>query len=423
MGGRVVTPKILSVAWWEYSEKIKSKAFIVSLILLPVVIVGLVLVPAMFVSRTDSSTRQIGMVDETGEFAPTFAKMLAERFILPDGRPNYLLRILPHHGTTDIFQTVVIADSMVVRGEMEGYFILRSPVGGVVDAEYRTHNVGNVRLQEKLTPVLREAVTSVKLRERGIDPNLIAEIGRSIKIRTFKLSPEGGSEEAAFEQTFFSVYLYMMMLFFIIMTSGQLLVRSMLEEKSNRIVEVLLSSVPARDIMGGKILGLGALGLTQLLTWAVFATSVSAYAGIAVIPPGAAMLLAVYFILGYLLYTAIFVTAGAPLSTEQEAQQVTSLFSLGLVVPLALSFPVMQDPGSTLAIVLTLIPVFTPMMMAIRIPSQLPPLHEIIISLCIMGASVFVMMRVAGRVFSASVLLSGKRLSFREIRILLGKPG
>ncbi len=235
------------------------------------------------------------------------------------------------------------------------------------------------------------------------------------------MSPGGRSEETAFDQTFFSVYMYMMMLFFIIMTSGQLLVRSMLEEKSNRIIEMLLSSVPARDIMGGKILGLGALGLTQLLTWGIFATAVSMFSGLSVIPLGNALLLSVYFVLGYLFYTAIFVSAGAPLSTEQEAQQVTSLFSLGLVVPLALSIPVMQDPGSALAIVLTMIPVFTPMMMAIRIPSQMPPLNEIVFSLCILGASVYVMMRLAGRIFSASVLLTGKRLSFRELKAVLGK--
>ncbi|HLF14028.1 MAG TPA: ABC transporter permease [Bacteroidota bacterium] len=416
-----MTSKILAVAWWEYSEKIKSKAFIVSLILLPAVIVGLVLVPAIFVTGSDTEPRELGIVDETGAYASTFSELLGDRFILPDGRPNYRLHVIARGGSADIFQMVVLADSMVLRGEMEGYFILRSPLGDLVDAEYRTHNVGNIRLQEKLTPVLREAVTAVKLRRRGIDPEMIAELGHSLKLRTFKVSPGGRSEETAFDQTFFSVYMYMMMLFFIIMTSGQLLVRSMLEEKSNRIVEILLSSLPARDIMGGKILGLGALGVTQLLTWGIFATAVSRYSGLSVIPLGGALLLTVYFILGYLFYSAIFVSAGAPLSTEQEAQQVTSLFSMGLVVPLALSFPVMQDPGSALAIVLTLIPLFTPMMMAIRIPSQMPPLNEIILSLCILGASVFVMMRLAGRIFSASVLLSGKRLSFRELRAMLAK--
>jgi ABC-2 type transport system permease protein len=414
-----VNRNLIAVAWWEYSEKIRSRAFLVSLILLPAIIVGLVIVPAAFVSGSEGETHEIGVLDETGEYAAAFRDLVTARFTPEDGRPNYRLVDLPHHGAADIFQAVVFADSMVVRGELAGYFILRSPFGGFVDAEFRSGSVGGVRLAEKLTPVLREAVTAVRLRERGIDPGLVAELGRSLRIRTLALSRDGGFEEAAFEQTFFSVYMYMMMLFFIIMTSGQLLVRSMLEEKSNRIVELLLSSVPPRDIMGGKILGLGALGITQLATWGVVATVAAGLSGLPMIPIGNALLMTVYFVLGYLLYTAVFVTAGAPLSTEQEAQQVTTLFSLGLIVPLGLSVPVMQDPGSTLALVLTMIPFFTPMMMAIRIPSQMPPLHEIVISLCILGASVFVLMRLAGRIFSASVLLAGKRLNFRELRAVL----
>ncbi len=414
-----MNPKLLSVAWWEYSEKIRSKAFIVSLILLPAVIVALVVVPALFVTGADRDPRELAIVDEAGIYAPGVAKLLEERFVLPDGRPNYRLRTIALSGPTDLYRSILLGDSLVLRGEIEGYFILRSPIGDLVDVEYRTLNAGAIRLQEKIIPALREAVIEVKMRARGLDPGLIGELGRSINVRTFKVAPGGLMEETAFEQTFFGAYLYMMMLFFIIMTSGQLLVRSMLEEKSNRIVEMLLSSVPARDIMGGKILGLGALGATQLLAWGVFATVVGRFAGLAVIPLGSALLLSVYFVLGYLLYTAVFVSAGAPLSTEQEAQQVTSILSLGLVVPLALAFPVMQDPGSTLAIALTMVPLFTPMMMAIRIPTQMPPLTEILLSLSLLAAGVFVMMRLAGRIFSASVLLTGKRLNFSELKALL----
>ncbi len=415
-----MSAKLVSVAWWEYSEKIRSKAFIVSLILLPAVIVALVVVPAFFATGADGEQRELAIVDEAGIYAATVVRFLEERFLLPDGRPNYRLRVITPPGSTDIYRSVLAGDSLVLRGEIEGYVILRSPIGGLVEVEYRTLNAGSLRLQERIIPAIREALIEVKMRARGIDPGLISELGRSINVRTFRVASGGQVEETSFDHTFIGSYMYMMMLFFIIMTSGQLLVRSMLEEKSNRIVEMLLSSVPARDIMGGKILGLGALGVTQLLVWGVFATVIGRFTGLAVIPLGSAILLSVYFVLGYLLYTALFVSAGAPLSTEQEAQQVTSLLSLGLVVPLALAFPVMQDPGSTLAVVLTIIPLFTPMMMAIRIPGQMPSLPEILLSLGMLGLSVVLLMRLAGRIFSASVLLAGKRLSFRELKAVLG---
>lgn len=415
--------KLLAVAWWEYSEKIRSKAFLVSLILLPAVIVALVIVPAAFVSGSEKDTHQIGMLDETGEISATFRDLLEARLTPDDGKPNFHIVDLPFQDPADVLQAVVFADSMVARGELAGYFILRSPIEGMVNAEYRSGSVGGVRLAEQVTPILRDAVTAVRLRQRGIDPGLVAELGRSLRVRTFALSREGVFREAAFEQVFFSVYMYMMMLFFIIMTSGQLLVRSMLEEKSNRIVELLLSSVSPQDIMGGKILGLGALGVTQLATWGIVATVAAHFSGLPIIPLGNALLMTVYFVLGYLLYAAVFVTAGAPLSTEQEAQQVTTILSLGLVVPLALCVPVMQDPGSTLAVVLTMIPFFTPMMMAIRIPTQLPQLYELVASLLILGVSVILLMGLAGRIFSASVLLAGKRLSLAEVRSILRERG
>jgi len=411
--------KLFVVAWWEYSEKIKSKAFIISLVLLPAVVAGLVLIPAVFASRAETQERHLGIIDETGLYGPTFSSMLNGRYSLPDGNPAFRAEEFPPGTGGGFIPAVTLVDSLVLTGHLEGYFILRSPGGTLVDVEYRTRNTGNVRIQEKVLPVLREAVTTVKLRQEGVDPDLVAGFGNSVRLRTFSLSAGGIATETAFEKTFFSVYLYMMMLFFIVITSGQLLVRSVLEEKSGRIVELLLSSVTSDEIMGGKILGLGGLGLTQMFVWGGFAAVVSRLSGLSIIPPGNAAVLAVFFVLGYLLYAAIFVAAGAPLSTEQEAQQVTSLFSLGLIVPLGLSFTVMQDPGSAVSMALTLIPFFTPMMMAIRIPVDMPPLAEIVTSMVLLGISVYAVMRLAGKVFSASVLLTGKRLTIREIRALI----
>jgi ABC-2 type transport system permease protein len=409
----------LVVAWWEYSEKIRSKAFIISLVLLPAMVTGLVVIPALFTARSETVPRRLGVIDETGLYEDEFASLLEERFALPDGTPSFHPVVLRAGPAGDILPVMLRADSMLLGDRLDGYFIIRSPVGTLVDVEFRASTGGNVRLQERIAPVLREAVTAVKLRRSGIDPALVAGFGKSVRIRTFKISDGELFQETAFEHTFFSVYLYMMMLFFIIITTGQMLVRSMLEEKSNRIAELLLSSVSPGDLMAGKILGLGGLGLTQMFLWGSFAFIVSRAAGLPIIPLGSALLLGVYFVLGYLLYAAIFVTAGAPLSTEQEAQQVTSVFSLGLVLPLGLAIPVMQDPGSTFSTILTMIPFFTPMMMAIRIPLSMPSLAEIMVSLALLGGSVYFTMIMAGRVFSASVLLAGKRLSIREVGRLI----
>jgi ABC-2 type transport system permease protein len=127
------------------------------------------------------------------------------------------------------------------------------------------------------------------------------------------------------------------------------------------------------------------------------------------------LLMLVYFVLGYLLYAAIFVAVGAPLTTEQDAQQATSLVSIALVVPLAFAIPVMQDPTSLLSRILTQIPFFTPTFMALRLSIQLPAWWEIALSLATLTLSIIGMMWVASRIFRIGILLTGKRPSLKEL--------
>jgi ABC-2 type transport system permease protein len=131
------------------------------------------------------------------------------------------------------------------------------------------------------------------------------------------------------------------------------------------------------------------------------------------------LLLLAFFVLGYLFYAAIFVAAGSPLSTEQEAQQVTSYLMLIFIIPLIIALPVMQDPNTTLVSVLTFIPLLTPTMMALRIPIQMPSATEIIGSMLVLGLSTVFMMWAAAKIFRTAILAYGKRPSIKEIISLL----
>ena len=207
----------------------------------------------------------------------------------------------------------------------------------------------------------------------------------------------------------------MMMMMFLVITSGQLLVRSMLEEKSNRVVEVLVSSCSSQELMAGKILGLSGLGLTQLAVWAAIGVVVSLKLGLTMVPPLSAVLLFAYFILGYLFYAAIFVALGAPVSTEQEAQQITSYLTLILFVPMAIAFAIMQNPNSLLVTVLTYIPLMTPTMMAMRIPINMPSPVEIIVSITLLAASALGAIWAAGKIFRVAILAYGKRPTVSDL--------
>jgi ABC-2 type transport system permease protein len=236
-----------------------------------------------------------------------------------------------------------------------------------------------------------------------------------LDVKPVKLSQTGEKESGDFVTVFFSAYVPLMMLFFLILTSGQLLVRSMLEEKSNRIVEVLVSSVAPTDLMAGKVLGLSALGFTQIGFWGLIALALTLHFSISVFPIVQVILLLIYFALGYLLYAAIFIGLGSPLTTEQEAQQVTSYLVIVVVLPLALAIPAIQNPGSTLMKVLSFIPLLTPTMMTLRISIQIPSAWEIVGTIVLMAGSIYVCMVAAGRIFRIAVLSTGKRPSVKEV--------
>jgi ABC-2 type transport system permease protein len=206
-----------------------------------------------------------------------------------------------------------------------------------------------------------------------------------------------------------------MMLMMLIMTSGQILVRSVIEEKSNRIIEILVSSCSATELMIGKILGLSALGLTQIGFWFLIAAAVSMQFGIVLISFSIVPLIMVYFVLGYILYAAIFVTVGAPLTTEQEAQQFTGYLSIILVMPVAFAFVAIQNPEALWIKILSFFPLLTPTLMVLRISISMPPVWEIFGTISILLASAVFMIWAAGKVFRLGILITGKRPTLREI--------
>ena len=405
--------KMFAVARWEYVEKIKSKAFLISLVLMPVIMIAFGVLPTLFVSRSDTESRKIGVFDQTGRLIKPLQQYLDRRYKLPDGRPNYVLIMLADT-MNSVKEGKNLADALVLAGGIEGYVIIPRSIMTDSSVEYRSENVGNIRVTDRLTSSIRDLVVQRKLHERGIDPVFARELTTPLEMRTIKLS-KSGEEESGFGEIFFKAYIFMMMLVFMIMMSGQMLVRSMLEEKSNRVVEVLVSSCAPKELMGGKILGLSGLGLTQMGVWAVIGFGISLKLGINFISLPAALLLLTYSVLGYLLYAGIFVAVGAPVSTEQEAQQITSYLTLILFVPMAIAFAIMQNPNSLLVTVLTYIPLMTPTMMAMRIPINMPSPVEIIVSITLLAASALGAIWAAGKIFRVAILAYGKRPTVSDL--------
>lgn len=406
--------KYLDVATWEFLEKIKSKAFLISLVLMPVIMVGFGILPGMLAMRSDEEITVIGFIDETNGLHSVLAKRLTERFKLPNGQPNYELRNLKDSdGSIEMLKAR--ANRLIADREIEGYLLIPATVYDSGYVEYRSENVSNIRVLERLGRTIEEVVAEKKLADHGFDPDVIRKLKTDVDIKPIKVSEKGEETGTGFMETFFSMYIYVMMLMFMVLTSGQLLIRSVVEEKSSRVIEVLLSSCSSRDLMVGKILGLSALGIAQILIWGIIGTAMSLKFGSNLFLTGNLSLSLVFFILGYMLYAAIFVGAGSPVTSEQEAQQITSYVSLLLVSPIVLAFPVMQNPDSLFVKILTFIPLLTPAFMLLRIPIQMPETWEILTAVGILLFSVIVCMWAAGKIFRVAILVYGKRPTLPEL--------
>jgi ABC-2 type transport system permease protein len=407
--------KILAVARWEYVEKVKSKAFLIGLFLTPLIMVGMGVLPSLLATQEDKTSKAIGVIDESGQLAAAFAERMQTRYLLSDGRPNYVVMPIEQVPGAPPEEAIGEADRRVASGDIEGYCIVKGMGTADTVVEYRTRAVGDFMLGARIEEALRGIITERRARERGVEPQLLKELQVKLDLKTVKISKTGEKEDSGFLMVFFSAYVFMMMLFFLIVTSGQVLVRSVLEEKSNRIVEVLVSSCSPTQLMAGKVLGLSGLGFTQIGFWALIGVAATAQFGLNIVPPVNALLLIVYFVLGYLFYAAVFIGAGSPLTTEQAAQQVTSYLVLLLVIPIVLALPAMKNPDATWIKVLTFIPLLTPTMMALRIPIQMPQLWEIVLTIVIMLLSIYFGMVAAGRIFRVGILMTGKAPGLGEI--------
>jgi len=280
--------------------------------------------------------------------------------------------------------------------------------------EYRSPNVSDIEGIRILERRISGIISEYKIEHAGLDPIRVRELSRSTEMRTVRIS-EKGEKESGFLESFGISYVFLIFMLIMVLSSGQMLVRSLVEEKSNRIIEVLVSSCSPVDLMLGKIVGISMLGMVQVLFWTSIGVVLVYAAELRNLPLDNLWLMVLNFFLGFLLYAAIFVAFGSLASTEQEAQQMTGYLSMLLMLPIIIAFIATQNPNSPILIVLTMIPLITPQMMFVRLPITTPPVWEIALSLFILVAAIFIVTWIAAKIFRTGILLTGKRPGLGEI--------
>ncbi len=258
-----------------------------------------------------------------------------------------------------------------------------------------------------------------------IDPALQQRAARPFRIESVTLSQSGetqGGGPLGIVSTFVVPYFMGLLLVMTIFTSSGYLLQSIAEEKETRVIEVVLSSVTARELLAGKVIGLGALGLTQILVWLLSAWGLNggAWALLAIsIPlmerPEVLILAVVYYLLGYTLYAVLMAAAGSLGTTARESQQIAGIFSLAAAAPYMVSGFLFTNPNAMLARVLSWFPLTGSTMMMLRLPMSEVPAVDIIVSILTLMASIPVVLWAGAKVFRMGLLMYGKRATLPQV--------
>ena len=405
--------KIWTIAKWEYLEKVKTKTFIISIIITPLIIIAFSLLPTLLTDEEMPRVKTIGVIDTSGTYFNLLREEL-EEFKIDNEQPQYLLINLTEQNKS-IDQIKESANSAVLKGKLEGYILLQFPNIDSLVTEYRSESIGNFRDVGRIERALNSVRIQKKLHQEGIQPELVSFIQTKIELKHIKVEDNGIEGKQDFLITFFSSFIFILLLMMMVVYSGQMLVRSMLEERSNRLIEVLVSSSTPEELLAGKVIGLSSLGFTQILIWFLIGL---ALAGSSLIPLGAfenILPMLIYFVLGFLFYTTLFVGIGSVVTTEQEAQQITTYISLILLLPVVIAMPAIQNPDFIAIKIFSYIPLTIPSVMLLRLNISPVSTYEIIFTILLMLLSIIIMIKVSAKIFIIGILSYGIKPTFKEI--------
>lgn len=420
--------KMWTVLRREYFSRVKTKGFVIGTILLPLFMLGLFVVPVFLALIKSEKPKQIVVVDQTGEIFDSLYVALDERDAAGQRLYDFIKReVAPPE--LEAAKDSLAAD--VDRGALDGYIIIPAAVFDHGAAEYYGKSVSNESENEAIEDAISNIVTATRIARSGLDAEQIRQMVRSIRLNTFRVKA-GGEEEKDPGFSFIIAYFLGFFIYMAMFIYGAIVMRSVIEEKTSRVVESVISSLKPFQLMAGKIFGVGAVGLTQFLIWALAMGLLSLYglalAGLFVSDPskvqgldlptislGTLGFFVLFFVLGYFLYSTIYAGIGAMVNSEQEAQQFLVPIGLIIVVPFLMMTFIITNPSSQTSVIMSLVPFFAPIIMLARIAVEMPPFWQIGLCVVLMILTILGMIWVVGRIYRVGVLMYGKRPTLPEI--------
>ncbi len=426
--------KIFAVIKKEYKIIVQKKSFIIMTVLTPVLMAAMMFVPVLLM-KMGRTEKKIAVADYAGGYYQALsAKPAAKQAKRKGGLDMDAMNNRQDLGVSGriTFQQVELAgrdastlvrayEQKVLKKEIDGLLLIPADVKASRQVSYYSTSVSDFTTIKFIESTLRTAISKQLLLEKRIDPAVVDEATREISMETFKVKKEGTTKSDSGMDYMMSLFM-IVILFMVLINYGQMIMRGVLEEKTNRISELLISSARSTHIFYGKLLGIGLAGMTQVALWILLgAVLVSRFSGmidsaiLSFLTPEIALYFVIFFILGFFIYAIPYAFIGAAVNTDQEAQQFASVLSVIIIVPYLLGISAIQNPNSTLTLAASLFPLFTPILMFMRITTALPPLWQILTSIGLCVLTIWGLAWLGAKIFRVGMLMYGKKPSLGEM--------
>ena len=427
--------KIYTVIRREYLERVRTKAFWIGTFLVPIFFLGYIAIQIASFKKSGGE-RRVAVVDLTGHFYQPLARDLVEREAkvrneMGRGQGvHWVLEERPLSGSLE--ETKEKLRREVLQKKLNGYLVLDPALLEKSQAQYYSVTVSEFVAMSQPDNAINRVFLKEKITKRGLPPELSSELEKRVDLKTLKVTAKGSTEEKG--AGIFAAMIFMVLMYTTFFMYGFQNLRGVIEEKTSRIVELIIASVRPTELMLGKIVGIGCVGLTQYMIWSLIAMNLSLPAvgamvsagdmGVPTIPVSMIVYFIVFFLFGYFLYASIYTAIGAPFNTDQEAQQLAMIPGMFMVGCWAFYPAVLNNPNGTVATFVSLFPLTSPLMMFLRTAVAEPPSWQVALSMVILAATTVAMAWIAGRIYRVGILMYGKKPTIPEIlRWVRYQPG
>lgn len=422
----------------EFNERVAKKSFIITTILMPVLMVVLMIAPALIMGLMTPESKTIAVIDESGIVYPELKKNT--------GNIDYLT----------VEKSALPLDSLLNNERFDGVFVVKKDVKEHPEnTMLYLRDSGSVEMESVFDNAMSKSVENARMKDYNIEnlDEILEKVKVTANVQTVRIS-EDGKEENISSTTSMALGIVMaFVLYMFLIMYGQMVMISIIEEKNNRVLELIVSSVKPMQLMLGKIIGVGLVAVLQIVIWGILLCSISAFLMPLLMPDDLAMqvsnfnagnfnadmssfdpemirtvamfssaafiaklffYMTIFMIGGFLFYAAIFAAIGSAVDSEQDASQLTTFAILPIIVALVFAMGIGNDPNSTVNVVLSMIPFTSPMVMLARIPFGVPG-WEVLTSFLILMASVVFMAWFAGKIYRIGIFMYGKKPKIKDL--------